>query len=182
MVFYPTYLCNEVQRESDAPCTISPSLENIRVSRSVGTTYIMNLQKVLCMLDKPVLKQKKKKQTSTIPFFGGQHRFIFSKKGIAPLSGKVTALQKFPCPKNITELKAYLRALNCYLSHLPNMVWKLFQWLLKMNISSNGIKRVLSRRRWKCVQLFLFVLTHPKNSYVSGWFTLWNWNNRRLQN
>jgi hypothetical protein len=47
--------------------------------------------------------------------------FHISKAGIAPVAEKVKAMQQAPAPRNVSEVKAYLGALNYYNHHLPNI-------------------------------------------------------------
>lgn len=45
-----------------------------------------------------------------------------TKNGIAPLPEKTTAIKEFPIPKNTSELKRFLAAINFYRRFLPNAV------------------------------------------------------------
>ena len=95
-------------------------VDDILISGSDDSSHLRNLKKVLEVLSEAGLKLKKSKcefLLHEITYLG----FRLSKEGIAPLPEKVEAMTKAPSPKNVTELKAYLGAVNYYHNHLPNL-------------------------------------------------------------
>lgn len=110
------------QREMDKRLKNIPfckvRVDDILVSGSDDSSHLKNLYSVFAALDKAGLKLKRSKCKFLLPevtYLG----FRISKEGIASLPDKVQT--EAPRPQNITELRAYLRALNYYHSHLPNL-------------------------------------------------------------
>ena len=112
------------QREMDKRLKSIPHcivrIDDILVSGEDDQGHLKNLERVLSVLDEAGLKLKKAKCRFLLPevtYLG----FRISKDGVAPLPEKVAAMQDAPSPTTVTELKAYLGALNYYNHHLPNL-------------------------------------------------------------
>ena len=112
------------QREMDKRLKSIPHcivrIDDILVSGADDQGHLKNLERVLSVLDEAGLVLKKAKCRFLLPevtYLG----FRISKNGVAPLPEKVAAMQDAPSPTTVTELKAYLGALNYYNHHLPNL-------------------------------------------------------------
>ena len=112
------------QREMDKRLNDIPfskvHVDDILISGHNDASHLKNLQSVFTAMDKAELKLKRSKcklLLAEVTYLG----FKINKEGTAPLPEKVTAMTKAPPPRNITEFKAFLGAVNYYHSHLPNL-------------------------------------------------------------
>ena len=113
------------QREMDKRLKDIPfckvCVDDILISGHDDASHLKNLQSVFTALDKAGLKLKRSKckfLLLEVTYLG----FKINKEATAPLPEKVTAMTKAPkTPRNVTELKAFLGAVNYYHSHLPNL-------------------------------------------------------------
>ena len=112
------------QREMDKRLKDIPfckvRVDDILISGHDDASHLKNLQSVFTAFDKAGLKLKRSKCKFLLPEVIYQG-FKINKAGTASLSEKVTAMTKAPPPMNVTELKAFLGAVNYYHSHLPNL-------------------------------------------------------------
>ena len=105
------------QREMDKRLKVR--VDDILISGHDDASHLKNLQSVFTALDKAGLKLKRSKCKFLLPEVT-YLSFKINKEGTAPLPEKVTAMTKAPPPRNVTELKAFLRAVNYYHSDLLN--------------------------------------------------------------
>ena len=95
-------------------------VDDILISGHDDASHLKNLQSVFTALDKAGLKLKRSKYKFLLPEVT-HLGFKINKEDTAPLPEKVTAMTKASPPRNVTELKAFLGAVNYYHSHLPNL-------------------------------------------------------------
>ena len=112
------------QREMDKGLKDIPfckiCMDDILILGHDDASHLKNLQSMFTALDKAGLKLKRSKckfLLLEVTYLG----FKINKEDTAPLPEKVTAMTKAPPPRNVTELKAFLEAVNYYHSHLPNL-------------------------------------------------------------
>lgn len=112
-------------------------LDDILVTGRNDAEHLQTLARVLDRLQEAGLRLKLIKYT----FMKKEAMFLGHKvdeTDLHPIPEKVTAIQKAPSPKNVTELKAYLGLLNYYNKFLPNLstvlvpvhklLWKDAKW------------------------------------------------------
>ena len=99
-------------------------LDDILVTGSIVENHLANLDKVLSIMATAGLKLNKAKCEFLLPkveYLG----HMIDGNGIHPTKGKVKAIQEAPQPRNVTELRSFLRIINYYGKFLPNLSTKL---------------------------------------------------------
>ena len=111
---------------------VSVYIDNILVMGKSITDHLKNLEVVLSRLEEPGVKLKRDKCSFLLPSveFLGHH---VSAKGVQPTTQKVDAIHRAPKPKDITQPKSFLGAVNYYGKFLPDLstvlspLYQLFQ-------------------------------------------------------
>lgn len=95
-------------------------IDDILITGTPEEEHLKNLSEVLLRLENAGIHLKKDKCSFMLPevqYLG--HKI--SAKGLEPSEGKVKAIRKAPTPKNVTQLKSFLGAVNYYCKFLPNL-------------------------------------------------------------
>ena len=99
-------------------------IDDILVTGTSDKDHLKNLSEVLSRLENAGLHLKKDKCSFMLPevqYLG--HKI--SARGLEPSVEKVKAIREAPTPKNVTQLKSFLGAVNYYCKFLPNLANKL---------------------------------------------------------
>ena len=120
-------------------------IDDILITGTSEEEHLKNLSEVLLRLENAGIHLKKDKCSFMLPevqYLG--HKI--SAKGLEPSEGKVKAIRKAPTPKNVTQLKSFLGAVNYYCKFLPNLanslspLYKLLQHRTKWTWGPEQIK------------------------------------------
>ncbi len=99
-------------------------IDDIFITAETEAEHLKILEEVFKWLAKAELKVKKHKCKFMVPSVPCLSHVI-DEKGLDPLPEKVEAIRQAPTPKNVTELKWYLRLLTYYGKFLPNLSTRL---------------------------------------------------------
>ena len=108
-------------------------IHDILVSGKENDDHLQKLNVVLSRLEEAGLKLKRSKCSFLLPsveYLG----YRITKDGLQPTSKKVEAVQKSPAPKDVSQLKSFIRLVNYYGKFLPDLstvLAPLYRWLQK---------------------------------------------------
>ena len=100
-------------------------VDDILVSGSNDEEHLANLEEVLKGLSEAGLRLNRKKcafMVEEVVYLGRK----INRQGIQPVEEKVRAITQAPAPKNVSEVRSYLRMINYYQKYLPNL--STFAW------------------------------------------------------
>ena len=107
------------KRLSHIPHTVC-RVDDILITGATDENHLSNLREVLRVLSEAGLRLKKSKCHFLAPqvtYCG----FAVSREGVAPISDKVEAIVNAPAPRDVSQVKFFLRMINYYHRHLPNL-------------------------------------------------------------
>ena len=100
---------------------VSVYLDDILITGKTEELHLQTLDKVLTKLESAGLRLKKEKcsfMNDSVTYLG--HKI--DAQGLRPIPDKIEAIKEAPSPKNVTQVKSYLRLLSYYSRFLPNQL------------------------------------------------------------
>ena len=95
-------------------------LDDILISGTNTEDHLKTLETVLSKLETAGIRLKRSKCSFMLPSLEYLGHKI-SSKGLQPTSEKVQAIHEAPAPKDVSQLKSFLRLLNYYCKFLPHL-------------------------------------------------------------
>ena len=145
---------------------VSVYMDDILIMETSIANHLKNLEAVLSRLEEAGAKLKRDKCSFLLPSveFLGHH---VSAKGVQPTTQKVDAIHRAPKPKDVTQLKSFLGAVNYYSKFLPDLSTVLSPLFCRRTLGGPGVqtKTRCSRPLSRCSPPTRFLsITTPQRS------------------